>query len=134
MYTISSSLQARRAATEAELDLVAARMEARRTAAAGAAEADLLEKDAKLRGLYDALAADLKRQQEDRDQVSVSVLCGSPVWSSTPVVGLLWDLLLCVGPLCGSPVWVPRPVAPRSMWHLLAWCLSLVHTLPHTRG
>ena len=39
--------------------------------------------------------------------VSVCVLCGSPVWPSSPVVGPLWGPPLCVGPLCWSPVWVP---------------------------
>ena len=51
-------------------------------------------------------------------EMSVCVLCGSPVWPSPPVVGPLWGPPLCVGPLCGSPVWVPRRAA--SMWHLLA--------------
>jgi len=46
--------------------------------------------------------------------VGPSPLCGSPVW------------VPCVGPLCGSLV------ALRFMWHLLAWCLPLVHTLPLT--
>jgi len=82
--------------------------------------------------------------------MSVCVLCGSPVWPSPPVVGPLWGPPLCVGPLfgspvwvswvpsvwipcvgplCGSPVWVPRPTL-CVMWHLLTWCLPLVHTLP----
>jgi len=39
--------------------------------------------------------------------MSVCVLCGSPVWPSPPVVGPLWGPPLCVGPLFGSPVWVP---------------------------
>jgi len=72
------------------------------------------------------------------DPGSVCVLCGSPVWPSSPVKGPLWGPPLCVGlevpcvgplcgspvwvpsvwvpcvgPLCGSPVWVPRPVALR---------------------
>ena len=55
----------------------------------------------------------------------VGPLCGSPVW--VPCVGPL-----CVGPLCGSSVWVSRRAA--SVWHLLAWCLPLVHTLPLKRG
>jgi len=83
-------------------------------------------------------------------QLSVCVLCGSPVWPSPPVVGPLWGPPLCVGPLCGSPVrvpcvgplcgsplcgspvWVPcvGPLSRCVMWHLLAWCLPLVHTLP----
>jgi len=40
-------------------------------------------------------------------EISVCVLCGSPVWPSPPVVGPLWGPPLCVGPLFGSPVWVP---------------------------
>jgi len=36
--------------------------------------------------------------------VSVCILCGSPVWPSSPVVGPLWGPPLCVGPLFGSPV------------------------------
>jgi len=62
--------------------------------------------------------------------VGPSPLCGSPMW------------VPCAGPLCGSPVWVPcvgplcvgplcgSLVALRFMWHLLAWCLPLVDTLP----
>jgi len=69
--------------------------------------------------------------------VGPSPLCGSPV--RVPCVGPLCGSPLCGSPLCGSPlcgspvvVWVPRRAA--SMWHLLAWCLPLVHTLPLTFG
>jgi len=44
--------------------------------------------------------------------MSVCVLCGSPVWPSPPVVGLLRCPPLCVGPLWvgSSPVVFPFPV------------------------
>ena len=43
--------------------------------------------------------------------MSVCVLCGSPVWPSSPVVGPLRGLPLCVGPLWmgSSPVVFPFP-------------------------
>jgi len=43
--------------------------------------------------------------------LSVCVLCGSPVWPAPPVVGPLWGPPLCVGPLGGSPVGVSRRAA-----------------------
>jgi len=45
-------------------------------------------------------------------KLSVCVLCGSPVWPSSPVVGPLWGPPLCVGPLFGSPVRVPSVWVP----------------------
>ena len=50
--------------------------------------------------------------------LSVCVLCGSPVWPSSPVVGPLWGPPLCVGPLFGSPVWVPcvGPLCGSPVW------------------
>jgi len=59
-------------------------------------------------------------------RLSACVLCGSPVWPSPPVVGLLWGPPLCVGLLwVGSPscrVLVSRGICSSS-------CLSLVLTL-----
>jgi len=41
--------------------------------------------------------------------LSMCVLCGSPVWPSSAVVGPLWGPPLCMGPLCVGPLWVGPP-------------------------
>jgi len=61
--------------------------------------------------------------------LSLCVFCVGPLCAVWPSGG---GSSVGSSPLCGSPVGGVSPLTcPRSMWHLLAWCLALVHTLPH---